>query len=71
MDEVGGNIDDAVSDSSSDSGINFRVPENGIVKTVAVETTVQEGRGEGDRERDEGESTTSSTAQLYEYGFGR
>ena len=67
---AGGNIDDASSDSSSDSGINFRVQGNGIMKTVAVETVVQEGRRENERdERDERGSTTSSTAQLNEYSF--
>lgn len=58
---IEGNIDDAVSDSSSDSGMNFRMdpPQHGIVKTVAVETVVN-----GERRR---ESTSSSTAQLNEY----
>ncbi|KAF2186469.1 hypothetical protein K469DRAFT_706445 [Zopfia rhizophila CBS 207.26] len=60
----GGRDDDVASDSSSDSGINFVVPENGIMKTVAVETVVDERNGRGDVERG---STTSSTAQLNEY----
>ncbi|KAF2657773.1 hypothetical protein K491DRAFT_316510 [Lophiostoma macrostomum CBS 122681] len=64
-----GNIDDAASDSSSDSGINFRVPETGIVKTVAVETVVEGARSEDERDRVERGSTTSSTAQLNDYGY--
>jgi hypothetical protein len=67
--EARGNINDAASDSSSDSGINFRIPENGIVKTVAVQTVVEGGRRETEGDRDERVSTTSSTAQLNEYGY--
>lgn len=59
----GGNIDDASSDSSSISGINFAVPENGIVKTVAVQ--VENGGHQKPYDFERG-STSSSTAKLHD-----
>ncbi|KAJ4301199.1 hypothetical protein N0V90_003290 [Kalmusia sp. IMI 367209] len=49
---------DGVSISSSESGINFRVPEEGIVRSVAVEITVDDV-GEKDEQR-----STKSTSRL-------
>jgi hypothetical protein len=52
---------DCASDTSSESGINFVVPENsiGVVKTIAVESVTEDG----ERREDRG-STSSSTAEL-------
>ena len=73
--------DDGLSDASSDSGINFIVPENAIVKTVSLETRVEdeeEERGEigmglvrensmVHRSEFDWRSTTSSEMPLNEY----
>lgn len=50
------------SSNSSDSGINFRVPEDGIVRTVAVQVEVDDIGGV--REGDDGERSTKSTSRL-------
>lgn len=59
----GATLDDASSGRSSVSGINFAVPNNGIMKTVDVQV---HNNGDG-KERDvESGSTTSSTAKLHD-----
>lgn len=64
--------EEVCSESSSESGINFVVPERGIVKTVKVETVADERDAGTGRERDvERGSTSSSTARLHagEYDY--
>jgi hypothetical protein len=59
----GATLDDASSDSSSISGINFAVPDDGIVKTVAVQV---HGDSQPNDHDVENKSTTSSTARLHD-----
>lgn len=61
--DKGATLDDASSDSSSVSGINFAVPDDGIMKTVAVQVHGDRGRDTQELERG---STTSSTARLHD-----
>jgi hypothetical protein len=59
----GATLDDASSGSSSVSGINFAVPTDGIVKTVAVQV---HGDSQQKYQDAENKSTTSSTARLHD-----
>jgi hypothetical protein len=59
----GATLDDASSGRSSVSGINFTVPNTGIMKTVAVQVHNNSEPKEQDVERG---STTSSTAKLHD-----
>lgn len=58
-------VDDGSSDSSSVSGINFAVPENGIVKTTATDVIIHDENGR--QHNLERGSTSSSTAHLNDY----
>lgn len=58
----GGDRESVHSVSSDESGINFRVPEDGIVRTVAVQVQVERVSEEGGR--DDGQRSTKSTTML-------